>query len=149
MPRQQLYLEDLEIGNRFVTETHRLDAAEIVAFARQFDPQTFHTNAEAAKHSFFKGLTASGWHTSAITMRLLVTSGPQIAGGVVGMEAHIEWPRPVRPGDTLRVESEVKEIVASHSRPEIGVVTLHSETLNQNGEPVQIMAAKLRVPRRS
>src|SRR3954449_4600873 len=96
--RPVYYLEDLQVGQRFTSGTHALDEEQIMAFARQFDPQPFHTDPEAAKHSFFEGLVASGWHTAAITMKLMVESGLPIAGGVIGGGGEIAWPRPTRPG---------------------------------------------------
>lgn len=143
-----VYLEDLQPGQTFVSEQHALDAAQITAFAREFDPQPFHLDAEAARQSLFGGLAASGWHTAAITMRLLVQSGPHIAGGLIGAGNEISWPRPTRPGDILQVVSEVLTITPSRSRNDRGVVALRSETRNQRGEPVQIMLSKLIVPRR-
>jgi len=142
------YYEDLSIGQRFVSGTHMVDEEQIIAFAKQFDPQPFHTDPEAAKGTFFQGLVASGWHTAAITMRLLVESGLTIPGGMIGAAAEATWPRPTRPGDTLRVEVEVIELRLLRSRPDRGLVTIRSETLNQNGEVAQTLMAKLFVPRR-
>ena len=142
------YLEDLEVGQRFTSGTHALDAAQILAYARQFDPQPFHADPEAAKDSFFGGLAASGWHTASITMRLLLDGGAPIAGGVIGGGGEINWPQPTRPGDILQVESEVLEVKPSRSRPERGMVTLRSITRNQKGETLQVLVAKLIVPRR-
>src|SRR5215467_15933496 len=119
-----LYLEDLRVGQRFVSGTHRIDEGQIQAFAEQFDPQPFHLDAEAAKATLFEELVASGWHTAAITMRLLVESGLPIAGGIIGAGAEITWPNPTRPGDVLRVESEVLELRPSRSRPERGIATI-------------------------
>ena len=143
-----LYLDDLFIGQRFTSATFTLDAAQIIDFAGQFDPQPFHMDEAAAAGSLFAGLAASGWHTAAITMRLLVSSVP-FAGGVIGAGGEVTWPRPTRPGDTLRVESEIMAIVPSRSRPNRGMVTLQSETRNQQNEIVQVLKAKLVVPRRS
>jgi acyl dehydratase len=145
---EKLYLEDFTPGRRFVSAAHRLDAAQIKAFASQFDPQPFHLDEAAAKASFFHGLAASGWHTAAITMSLLVQSGMPIAGGLIGAGAEIEWPRPVRPGDTLTVESEVVEVKPSRSRPERGMITVRSQTRNQHGEVVQILTSKMLVWRK-
>ena len=142
-----LYLEDLHVGQRFVSRSHAIDKDQIKAFAAQFDPQAFHLDEEAAKTSLFGGLAASGWHTAAITMRLLVESGPPIAGGIIGAGGEISWPRPTRPGDVLTVESEVLEIAPSRSKPDRGMVTLRSETRNQRGEIVQMLTAKLVVQR--
>jgi acyl dehydratase len=143
-----LYLEDVFVGQRFVTGSHALSGEAIKAYARDFDPQPFHTDEEAAKDTFFKGLAASGWHTAAITMRLQIESGPPIAGGMIGAGGEISWPRPTRPGDELHVESEVMEVTPSKSRPERGFVTLKSETKNQRGEVVQTFTVKLLVWRR-
>ena len=144
-----LYLDELHLGQRFVSGTHAIDADQIKAFARQFDPQPFHLDEDAAKDTFFGGLAASGWHVAAVTMKLLVTSGAPIAGGIVGAGGEIAWPNPTRPGDVLRVTSEVMEITPSRSRPNRGVATLKSETRNQKGEVVQVLTAKLVVPRRT
>jgi acyl dehydratase len=143
-----LYLEDFAVGQRFISATRRLDADQIKAFASQFDPQPFHLDEAEADKSFFHGLAASGWHTAAITMSLLVKSGMPIAGGLIGAGAEIAWPRPVRPGDVLQVESEVLAVTPSRSRPERGMITVKSETKNQNGEVVQILTSKMLVWRR-
>jgi acyl dehydratase len=143
-----LYLDDLRIGDTFKTESHRLDADQVRFFAMHFDPQPFHLDDVAAKQSVFGGLAASGWHTAATTMRLLVTSGPPLADGIVGAGAKVEWKAPTRPGDVLRVESEVIEITPSRSRPDRGMVVMRSDTLNQRGEIVQTMTATLAVTRR-
>jgi acyl dehydratase len=143
-----LYLEDLHVGQRFTSATHRVTVDEIHKFASEFDPQPFHLDGEAASRSLFSGLAASGWHTAAITMRLLVMGGAPIAGGVIGAGAEVAWPRPTRPGDTLQVESEVIDVKPSRSKPDRGIVTVRSETLNQNGEVVQVLTSKLVVPRR-
>ena len=144
-----LYLDDLQVGQRFTSRTHRVDEAEIKAFASQFDPQPFHLDENAAKASLFSGLVASGWHTAAMTMRLLVETGLPLAGGLIGAGGELSWPRPTRPGDILRVESEVQEIIPSRSRPDRGVVALRMVTRNQRDEEVQIFVAKLVVPRRA
>src|SRR4051812_10351820 len=139
--QERLYLDDLAVGQRFASGPQALDAAQIKAFAEAFDPQPFHLDEVAAASSLFGGLAASGWHTAAITMRLLVGSVP-LAGG------EIAWPRPTRPGDVLTVVSEVLEVTPSRSRPDRGMVTLRSETRNQRGEVVQTLTARLVVPRR-
>ena len=107
---KRLYLDDLHLGLRFTSRTYVIDEAQIKAFARQFDPQPFHLDDEAAKHTMFAGLAASGWHTAAITMRLLVESGLPLAGGIIGAGGKLTWPKPTRPGDTLQVESEIVAI---------------------------------------
>jgi acyl dehydratase len=146
---RRLYLEDFYVGQRFTSATHVIDAAQIKAFAREFDPQPFHLDEEAAKATLFGGLVASGWHTASITMRLQVDSGLPIAGGMIGIGGEMNWPRPTLPGDVLRVVSEVAEVTPSRSRPDRGVVRMRSETRNQRDEVVQILDAKLFVPRRT
>src|SRR5258708_1525406 len=115
--KESLYLDDLRVGQRFTSGTHLLDAEQIRAFAQQFDPQPFHLDPAAAKQSFFEELVASGWHTAALTMRLLVQSGLPIAGGIIGAGAQITWPAPTRPGAILHVETEIIELRPSRSRP--------------------------------
>lgn len=143
-----LYFDDLRVGQRVVSGTYHLDEAQIVAFSRQFDPQPFHTDREGARDSLFGELVASGWHTAAITMRLMVDSGLPIAGGHIGVGVEIAWPRPTRPGSVLRVESEIVELTPSRSRPDRGMATVRNETLDHTGEIVQVMTAKMIVPRR-
>jgi acyl dehydratase len=142
-----LYLEDLQVGQRVTSGTLEVTADAIKGFAAQFDPQPFHLDEAAADASFFRGLAASGWHTASMTMRLLVDSS-LFASGVIGGGGEIRWPQPTRPGDVLQVESVIEEIVPSRSRPERGMVTMRSETRNQRGETVQVLVAKLVVPRR-
>lgn len=142
-----LYLDDLTVGDCFTSEEHALDEAQILAFATQFDPQPFHLDAQAAKHTLFQDLAASGWHTSAITMKLLVSSFP-LGGGIIGAGGHIEWPRPTRAGDTLHVISKILDIVASRSKPDRGIVTVECRTLNQNDEVCQHLVTKLMVMRK-
>lgn len=143
-----LYFEDLPVGFRTSTGSIRIDADDIKTFAQRFDPQPFHLDEAAAERTFFGGLVASGWHTAALTMRLLVTSGLPIAGGVIGAGGEVQWPRATRPGDTLRVVSEVTAAKVSASHPERGMVTVRSETLNQKDEVLQVMTARLVVPRK-
>lgn len=140
--------EDLYIGQRFTSGTRLVEQDEIIAFAKQFDPQPFHTDPEAAKETLFQGLVASGWHTAAMTMRLLIDSGLSIEGGMVGAGGELTWPRPTRPGYVLQVETEVVELRPSRSRPDRGLATIRSETKNQAGEVLQILFARLVVPRR-
>ena len=148
--REKLYLDDLTPGQTFRgTQETVVDEAAIKAFARQFDPQPFHLDHEAAKATMFGGLAASGWHTAAMTMQLLVNDGPPLAGGIVGAGTEeIRWPRPTRPGDRLRIESEVLEVRPSRSNPKQGIVKVRTTTFNQNGEPVQIFTGNLIVPRK-
>ena len=140
------YLEDFAPGQKHVSAGLRVDAEAIKAFAAQFDPQPFHTDEDAARGSFFGGLAASGWHTAALTMKLLVQSGFQPAGGIIGSRAdELAWPRPVRPGDELHIEAEVLEVRPSKSRPGQGFVKCRTTTLNQKGEPVQVLVMNLLV----
>ena len=147
MKEDLLYLDDLKVGDRFTSGTHEVRPDDIRRFAEEFDPQPFHLDDAAARQSLFGGLAASGWHTAAMTMRLLVESVP-LAGGVIGAGGEIAWPRPTRPGDVLTVESEVLEVKPSRSRPDRGTVTLRSETKNQRGEVVQTLTSRLVVPKR-
>jgi acyl dehydratase len=143
------YLDDFAVGQTFGSGRMRVDEDRIKTFAAEFDPQPFHLDAEAARKSLFGGLAASGWHTAALTMRLLVESEIKPVGGIVGAGFdEFRWPRPVRPGDELRVESEVLEVRPSKSRPEQGIIKVRTTTLNQNGEAVQIFVGNLMVPRR-
>ncbi len=137
-----LHLEDLHVGQRFTSSTREVTVAEVKAFAAEFDPQPFHLDEAAAEASFFGGLAASGWHTAAMTMRLIVEAVP-FGGGVIGAGGEISWPRPTRPGDVLRVECTVEEIRPSRSKPDRGVVRLRCETLNQRGELAQVLVANL------
>jgi acyl dehydratase len=145
-----LYLEDLKLGDTFATGTQVVTAEEIIAFGRQFDPQPFHTDAAAARDTFFGQLVASGWHTAAVSMRLMVGSmfGPE--GGLIGQGVdELRWPRPMLPGDTLRVEITIAEINPQPSRTGRGKIKLHCRTLNQHGQVVQEMTARALVPRRA
>ncbi|WP_207484320.1 MaoC family dehydratase [Arenibaculum pallidiluteum] len=141
------HLEDFAPGQRFENGSITLDEAAMIAFAQQFDPQPFHTEPEAAERSFFKGLAASGWHTAAATMRLFLGAGLNVAWGLIGRQVEtLEWPRPTRPGDTLRIACEVLEVRASRSRPEMGIVRIRTETFNQRDEIVQRMVTAIVVP---
>jgi acyl dehydratase len=150
-PRQtdKLYLDDLYVGQRFTSGTYLMEEAQIKEFASEFDPQPFHLDEAAAEATVFKGLAASGWHTAAVAMRLLVAGGLPFANGIIGVGGEIAWPRPTRPGDLLHVESEIVEITPSRSKPHQGIVTVRSTTLNQNGEAVYVLTAKLLVFRRA
>jgi acyl dehydratase len=145
----KLFLDDLHVGQRFVSRSHIVDEGQIKAFARQFDPQPFHLDDASARSTLFAGLAASGWHTAAITMRLLVDGGAPIAGGIIGAGAEVSWPVPTRPGDALHVVSEVLDVVPSRSRFDRGIVTVRTETRNQRDEIAQVLIAKLVVPRRT
>lgn len=144
------YLEDLSVGQTFGSGRHTIDKEQIVKFAREFDPQPFHLDEAAARQSLFGGLAASGWHTAAITMRLLAGSELQPAGGLIGAGFdELRWPRPVRPGDELHLHIEVLDVRPSKSRPTQGILKIRTTTLNQKDEPVQISVGNLIVLRRS
>lgn len=141
------YLDDLTAGDRFTGGPVTVTEEDIVAFARQFDPQPFHLDPEAARDSVFGGLAASGWHTAGLTMRMIVTGDGALAGGFVGMGVEdIRWPKPTRPGDVLRIESEILEVRVSAKRPDRGIARVRTTTLNQDGEIVQQMTTNLLVP---
>jgi len=144
------FLEDLTVGQTFGSGRLQIDADAIKHFAAEFDPQLFHLDEQAARGTIFKGLAASGWHTAALTMRLVVESEFKPAGGVVGASfEELRWPEPVRPGDELRVQTEVLETHTSASRPELGFVKVKVTTLNQKGKTVQLYIGNLVVLRRS
>ncbi len=143
------YLEDFAAGQKFGSGKLRVERERVKSFAAEFDPQPFHLDEDAATSSPFGGLAASGWHTAALTMRLLVESELKPAGGIVGAGFdEFRWPRPVRPGDELHLEIEVLEARASRSRADQGVIKVKTTTVNQNGEPVQVSVGNLIVPRR-
>lgn len=144
----KLFLEDLDVGQRFVSPTYEVTAEAIMAFARQFDPQPFHTDPEAARETFFGELVASGWHTAAITMRLLVDGALPLGGGAIGAGGEVRWPTPTRPGDVLSAESVVEEITPSGSRADRGMVRVRTETRNQKGEVVQVLVSRVLAFRR-
>ena len=143
------YLEDYQVGQTFRSRPMRVGADAIKAFASEFDPQPFHLDETLATASIFGGLAASGWHTAAMTMRLLVDSDLTPAGGIIGLGfEEFRWPRPVRPGDDLHIESEVLDVQQSKSRPDQGRIRLRTTTFNQRGEPVQVQVGTLLVPRK-
>src|ERR1700736_1141918 len=143
---ERLHLNDLHVGQRFTSGTYVMEEKRMKEFAAEFDPQPFHLDEAAAEASVFKGLAASGWHTAAASMRLLVTGGLPFASGLVGLGGEIAWPRPTRPGDTLHVESEIVEITPARSKPHQGIVTVRGTMFNQNQEAVYVLTAKLLVP---
>lgn len=145
---RKLYLDDLAIGEEFLSAEHRLDAEQIIAFASQFDPQPFHLDEEAAKDSFFQGLAASGWHTMAITMKLIVQSLP-FAQGIIGAGGEVTWPQPTRPGDILRVRSQILDIIPSRSKPDRAIVLARSLTYAQDDQLRQDFTARLLAFRRT
>jgi acyl dehydratase len=143
-----LYLEDLHVGQQFTSGSYLMEKARIQEFAAEFDPQRFHLDESAAGQSIFQGLAASGWHTAAATMHLMVTGGLPLANGIIGLGGEVAWPRPTRPGDTLRVECEILAISPSRSKPNQGIVTVRCTTFNQNREPVFLFTAKVLVFKR-
>lgn len=144
------YFEDFMVGQTYKASGRvRVEKADIVAFAKQYDPQPFHLDEEAARNSIFGRLVASGWHTAAMTMRLVATSEHRAASGAIGLGFDgLRWPIPVYPGDELRIESEVLEVRPSKSRPDRGLIKMRTKTINQNGEVVQELIANALVPRR-
>src|SRR5258708_18940175 len=143
-----LYLEVLYVGKRFPSGRYRMDEEGIKASAEDFDPQPFHLDQAAAHATIFGGVSERGWHTAAVTMRLLVTGGLTLGNGIIGLGGELAWPKPTRPGDTLRVESEVVDIVPSRSKPNQAVAKVKSTTLNQDGQPVYVFTAKVLVFKR-
>jgi acyl dehydratase len=143
------YLEDFAVGQVFNSARTRVDKEQIVAFARQFDPQPFHLDDEAAQKSPFQGLAASGWHTAGMTMRMMLDGEFKPAGGILGVGFdELSWPRPVRPGDELHAKSEILEVRPSKSRPNRGMIRVRTTTYNQKDEPVMAFTGNLLVPRR-
>ena len=143
-----LYLDDLYVGQRFVSGEYRMEEERIRSFAAEFDPQPFHLDDAAAQATIFRGLSASGWHTAAVCMHLLVTGGLPLATGIIGLGGELAWPKPTRPGDTLRAESEIVEITPSRSKPNQAVVKVKSTMFNQSGEAVYNFTAKVLVFKR-
>jgi acyl dehydratase len=144
-----LYLEDLNVGDRFGSDTIEVTKESIFEFARQFDPQPFHLDENAAAQSIFKELTASGWHTAAMSMRLFVTGEFKPVGGSIGLAVdELRWPQPVRPGDILKVETEILDVRKSRSKPDRGIIRIRNVSTNQRGEIVQTFMAFVMVRRR-
>lgn len=143
----RLYLDDLTLGDEFQSASHRLDVEQIIQFAEQFDPQPFHLDEDAAKQSLFQGLAASGWHTAALTMKLIVASLP-LAEGVIGAGVELSWSRPTRPDDVLHVVSKIIAIEPSNSKPDRAIVTFEALTKNQHDQLCQRMIAKVVVSRK-
>ena len=142
-----LYLEDIHVGQRFTSAPHLLDAEQIKAFAAEFDPQPFHLSDEGAAGTLFGSLAASGWHTAALTMRLLAESVP-LADGLIGIDLQLAWPKPTRPGMALQVFSEILDIIPSRTKPNMAIVAMRSETRDQDGETVQRLTVKMPVFKR-
>ena len=143
------FLEDLHVGDRFGSDTIEVTEESIIAFAREYDPQQFHLDAKAAEQSIFNGLSASGWHTAAMSMKLFITGELKLAGGSIGLGVdELRWPQPVRPGDVLRLETEILDVRASRSKPDRGIIRIRNVTTNQRGEVVQTFMAFVMVKRR-
>lgn len=145
---ERLFFEDLQVGESFMSGSYEMTQEGIMSFASEFDPQPFHTDPDAAQETFFAGLAASGWHTCAVTMRLLVESVP-VAGGLIGAGSEISWPRAVRPSDLLRVTTTIRELAASKSKPDRGFAVLESITLNQDDAVCQTTVSRVLVFRRA
>lgn len=145
-----LYFEDFRVGEVREFGSYTFTEEDMVAFARRYDPQPFHVDPEAARRSIYGGLIASGWQTAAVTFRLAVDGliGEVASMGSPGVE-DLRWLRPVRPGDTLRVRVEVLDARPSQSRPQLGIVRLRYEALNQRGEPVLTMVGAGFIARRT
>jgi len=142
------YLEGFLVGQTFGSGRRVVEKQRMKSFAAEFDPQPFHLDDDSAKDTIFGGLAASGWHTAALTMRLLVESELKPAGGIVGAGFdEFRWPQPVRPGDELHLEIEVLDVGPSKSRPNQGLIKVRTTTRNQNGEAVQINVGNLVVQR--
>jgi len=143
--------EDFSTGDSYESGPYAVSEAEIIEFAEKYDPQPFHTDPKAAEDTVFKGLAASGWHTAAMSMNLLVRALPPVeGGGMIGKEIlNMKWQRPVRPGDVLHYKCEITEMRPSKSKPEIGIIRGHSTTYNQNGETVQTLEVIMMAPRRN
>jgi len=145
----ELYLEDLKTGDRFWSDSIEVTKETIFQFARQFDPQPFHLDEKSAQESIFKELTASGWHTAAMSMRLFVTGEFKPVGGSIGLAVdELRWPQPVRPGDVLKLETEILDVRKSKSKPDRGIIRIRNLTTNQRGEIVQTFMAFVMVRRR-
>jgi acyl dehydratase len=145
---KERYFDDLKVGERFCSEPLEVKEKELIEFAHKFDPQMFHLNPKAAERTIFKGLIASGWHTAAMTMRLFVQT-LNFTEGAIGLGVdELRWPNAVRPGDTLRVETEIVDLRSSRSKPSHGIVRLRNVTTNQRGEIVQTMIASAMIPQR-
>lgn len=142
MTIKKMNADEFEVGQTFKSNTLTITSEEIKDFASKYDPQPFHLDEEKAKDSFFKELVASGWHTASVTMRLWIDSIP-FEKGAVGLGVNLEWKKPVRPGDVLHVESTIKEIKPSKSRPERVYMVIESKAIDQNNEICEIMTANL------
>ena len=143
----ELYFEDFHLGQKFASNSSvKVSAQEITEFAEKYDPQPFHLDEAAGKSSFFKGLAASGWLTAAIVMRMRVDK-IRVHGGMIGAGVEeIRWTEPVRPGDSLRTETEIVGLRRSQKRPGLGLVTIYTQTFNQNDQVVMKSTVKFLAP---
>jgi acyl dehydratase len=142
------WFDDLKVGMRFLTGEKLVTHEDIVRFAREFDPQPFHLDHEAAQHTVLKGIAASGWHSAAIAMRLILETRPFGPHPVFGLGVdELRWLAAVRPGDVLRLEGEVVELIPSKTRPQ-GVVRIKWTAFNQRGEAVYAFTPIGIVPRK-
>ena len=140
-----LYLEDIKLGDCFISREYKMTLEEIKQFAHAYDPQVFHTNEDQAKdHPIFQGIAASGWHTSAVTMRLWTECFP-VAYGLIGTESNLRWPRPTRPNDRIHVEVEVVSITPSKTKPDRAIVSYVTQAFNQNKDVLLISTTKILV----
>jgi acyl dehydratase len=143
------YFEDVSIGDRHSAGPVEVAEADVLAFAREFDPQPMHLDAEFAARSRFRGIIASGWHTAALAMRLIAQARPLGDTEVLGIGVeNLRWRLPVRPGDSLRIDIEVLSAEPSDSNPCFGIVKFLITTSNQNGEIVMTHSPVCWVPRR-
>ena len=141
--------EDFPVGSRLISESHTISAEAIIEFARQFDPQPIHLDASGESEGLLGGLSASGWQTAAISMRLFIDL-MQVEGGIIGRAIdELRWPAAVHPGDRLRVEIEILEARLSKSKPGYGLLRYRSLTKNQNDQIVQSFIAVAILPTRS
>ena len=142
------WFEDWVVGEVIETDaSYTMDQDRIIEFAKEFDPQVFHTDPEAAKTTIYGGLIASGWHTGSVMMWLMTTLLGEASMGSPGCD-ELRWPAPVRPGDTLRLRLEVLETVPSKSKPDRGVVRVTQRVLNQRDEVVMSLSARMILERR-
>lgn len=142
MRENDVWLGEFQVGDYYVSDTYEVTEEEIITFAKQYDPQYFHTDPEQAKDSFFKGLASSGWLTGSIMMKLQVACNP-FGFDLIGLEVNLEWPSPTRPGDILHIITEITDIKLSRSKPNQGIVSIKTTTKNQHGDIRMIMNNKI------
>lgn len=145
---KELYFEDFKIGQCFTSNSYQISKQEIIEFATKYDPQIFHTNEELAKNSFFGTLVASGWHTAAITMKLIIESDMKVKNGMIGAGVEVSWPKPTYPDDILTVYSTILELNEPKSKPDCGFILVESLTKNQNNEIIMREKSRIMVQKR-